>query len=151
MKIELYTDGSCAGGRGPGGWSAILLAFDKAGQVVREKRLAGSAPDTTNNRMEMIAVIEGLRALTQPASVTVMSDSQYVLNCARGCYRRKKNVDLWEVLDKLAKPHLINWQHIHGHNGNHYNELADKLAVRARHAQAKCIEDILDEQPESQA
>jgi len=133
--VELYTDGACLGNPGPGGWAA-LLRFNGT-----EKELSGGDPDTTNNRMEMQAVIEGLKALSRPSTVTVYTDSQYVQKGitewingwkAKGwktaAKKPVKNVDLWLELDKTQERHSVTWQWVKGHAGHPENERVDDLA-----------------------
>jgi ribonuclease HI len=136
--VELFTDGACSGNPGPGGWGAILRW---RGQ---EKELSGGEPATTNNRMELEAVIQGLEALKKPSHVIVYTDSQYVqrgmsewlrawkakdFKIKGGGYR--PNHELWRKLDDLAKKHRIDWRWVRGHDGHPENERADKLAVAA--------------------
>ena len=134
-KVDLFTDGACSGNPGPGGWGAILRA---AG---RERELAGGEPATTNNRMELMAVIKGLAALTQPAFVTVHTDSRYVLDGATQWLRRwkangwktadkspVKNDDLWRLLEVEMERHDMRWIWVRGHDGHAENERADALA-----------------------
>jgi ribonuclease HI len=135
--IEIYTDGACKGNPGPGGWGALLKSSDA------QKELFGGELETTNNRMEMMAVIEALSALKRPCNVTLHVDSQYVLKGitewvsgwkARGwktaAKQPVKNVDLWQRLDKLISTsgHTIDWRWVRGHNGDPGNEYADMLA-----------------------
>jgi ribonuclease HI len=141
-KVTIYTDGACSGNPGPGGWAAIL----RSGQ--REKEISGSAPETTNNRMELTAAIEALRALKKrPCEVTLYSDSAYLINAfqqswlaswKRNGWKRgpKKdeavlNADLWEELDRLQRQHRVTWKKVEGHAGHEYNERVDRLAVEA--------------------
>ena len=134
-SVELFTDGACSGNPGPGGWGVILRWMNT------EKELFGGEPSTTNNRMELLAVIEGLRALKKPCRVTVYTDSQYVqkgmtqwlegwkardFRMKGGGYR--PNHDLWRVLDDLASTHEIVWYWVKGHAGHAENERADALA-----------------------
>jgi ribonuclease HI len=137
--VEIFTDGACSGNPGPGGWGTILRA---KGQ---EKELSGGEKQTTNNQMEMMAVIVGLEALTRPCQVKITTDSQYVLkgmtewlagwkakNWKTSTKKPVKNVELWQRLDKAAQPHKIEWQWVRGHQGHPENERADTLAVNAR-------------------
>ena len=139
-KIVIYTDGACKGNPGPGGWGALLRAADGA-----EKELFGGESETTNNRMEMMAVIEALSALKRPCHVILFVDSQYVLKGmtewlhgwkAKGwrtaAKQPVKNVDLWQRLDALVhqSEHRIEWQWVKGHAGDPDNERADALANR---------------------
>lgn len=135
--IEIYTDGACSGNPGPGGWGVILRSGDT------EKELFGGAAQTTNNRMEMTAVIEALRVLKRPVAARVHTDSQYVQKgiseWIHGWKRRGwktadrqpvKNEDLWRELDQLAAQHRIEWVWVRGHAGHPENERADALARR---------------------
>jgi ribonuclease HI len=135
--IEIFTDGACSGNPGPGGWGAILRKGDT------EKELFGGETLTTNNRMEMTAVIEALRALKAPVRARVHTDSQYVQKgiseWIHGWKRRGwktankdpvKNEDLWRELDRLAAQHSIEWIWVKGHAGHPENERADELARR---------------------
>jgi len=135
--IDIYTDGACSGNPGPGGWGAILR------KDTTEKELFGGEALTTNNRMEMMAVIEALRALKQPVAARVHTDSQYVQKgiseWIHGWKRRGwktaakepvKNEDLWRELDRLAAQHRIEWIWVKGHAGHPENERADELARR---------------------
>lgn len=134
-KVQIYTDGACSGNPGPGGWGAILLF----GEARRE--LSGGEDETTNNRMEMTAVIMGLEQLKQPCEVELYSDSTYVLKGisewlpgwkARGWKtadkKPVKNADLWQRLEKAASVHKMHWHWVRGHNGHDLNEQADQLA-----------------------
>ena len=136
-SVEIYTDGACSGNPGPGGWGAIL----RIGGV--EKELFGGEAATTNNRMEMMAVIEALRALNRPVTARVFTDSQYVqkgmTEWIHGWKRRGwktadkrpvKNMDLWRALDSEAVRHKIEWCWVRGHAGHVENERADALARR---------------------
>ncbi len=137
--VEIFTDGACSGNPGPGGWGAILRAKGT------EKELAGGQKQTTNNQMEMMAVIAALEALTRPCQVKITTDSQYVLKGmtewltgwkAKGwktaSKKPVKNVELWQRLDKAAQQHEIEWQWVRGHDGHPENERADQLAVDER-------------------
>lgn len=134
-EVEIFTDGACSGNPGPGGWGAILRA---KGQ---EKELYGGEPDTTNNRMELTAVIRALEALKRPVRARVHTDSQYVQKgiseWIHGWKRRGwktagkqpvKNEDLWRELERLAAQHDIEWRWVKGHAGHVENERADALA-----------------------
>ncbi len=136
-KIEIFTDGACKGNPGKGGWGALLVAGEN------EKELFGGESNTTNNRMELKAVIEALTALTRPCEVVVHTDSQYVQKGisewihgwkARGwktaAREPVKNVDLWQALDAAQARHTIQWRWVRGHNGHVGNERADALANR---------------------
>ena len=140
MKVVIYTDGACKGNPGPGGWGVLLQAPDGT-----EKELCGGERETTNNRMEMLAVIEALKALKRPTDVILHLDSQYVLKGitewlagwkARGwktaTKQAVKNVDLWQQLDALVMQagHHIEWRWVKGHAGDPGNERADALANR---------------------
>lgn len=133
--VELFTDGACKGNPGPGGWG-VLLRYKG-----REKELYGGEPDTTNNRMELTAVIAGLSALTRPCQVMVYTDSKYVQQGisewlegwkARGWRTASKspvkNVDLWQQLDNEVIRHQLSWHWVKGHAGHPDNERADALA-----------------------
>ncbi len=135
--VKLFTDGACSGNPGPGGWAAILQYNG------HEKELSGGEPETTNNRMELTAVIEGLSALKEPCVVDLVSDSKYVIDSIQKgwVYSWKKNgwrkadkkpalnVDLWEKLLGLLEVHQVNFIWIKGHDGHPENERCDKLAV----------------------
>ena len=136
-SIEIFADGGCRGNPGPGGWGAVLQTEGK------EKELWGGELDTTNNRMELTAVIRALEALKRPATVRVHTDSQYVQkgisawihNWKRNGWRTSdkkpvKNADLWQALDQLAGQHRIEWLWVKGHAGHPGNEQADRLANR---------------------
>lgn len=134
-RVQIYTDGACKGNPGPGGWGALLQYKDK------KRELYGGERNTTNNRMELLAVIHALEVLSKKASVRVTTDSQYVkngitqwiYNWKRNGWRtaRKqpvKNADLWRQLDKLVAKHDVAWAWIKGHSGHPENERADRLA-----------------------
>ena len=136
-RVELYTDGACSGNPGPGGWGAILVYKG------REKEFSGGEAMTTNNRMELIAAIEGLKALKEPCEVLMTTDSQYVANGislgwarswkANGWRKADKkpalNAELWEELLSLLERHKVTVEWVRGHNGHPYNERCDRLAV----------------------
>jgi ribonuclease HI len=134
-KVEIYTDGACSGNPGPGGWG-VLLRHGK-----REKELSGGEPLTTNNRMELMAAIEGLKALTQPCDVELFTDSVYVqkgiTEWIHGWKAKQwknskkepvKNADLWQKLEEESARHTIAWIWVKGHNGHPENDRADALA-----------------------
>jgi ribonuclease HI len=143
-QVTIYTDGACSGNPGPGGWAAILISGKQ------EKELCGHDPQTTNNRMELTAAIEALRALKRPCQATIYSDSNYVIRCftegwmnawkSRGWKRMERkgkrevlkpvlNVELWQELDRLMQIHRVTWEKVKGHAGDEYNERVDRLAV----------------------
>jgi ribonuclease HI len=136
-QIQIYTDGACKGNPGPGGWGALLVVGGN------EKELFGGEANTTNNRMELMAVIQALSALKRPCNVIVHTDSQYVLKGitewlagwkAKGWKTAArapvKNVDLWQALDAATQQHQIEWRWVKGHSGHAGNERADQLANR---------------------
>ncbi len=136
-NVMMYTDGACSGNPGPGGWCAIL----KYGE--HEKMISGGSRETTNNKMELTAVIEGLKALNRPCEVTVVSDSKYVCDAVlkgwvyswqkkgwkKSDGKQALNVDLWEELLPLLKEHNVTFKWIKGHAGHTENERCDKQAV----------------------
>ena len=135
--VEIFTDGACKGNPGPGGWGAWL----KNGE--HEKEICGGEPNTTNNRMELMAVIEALSALTRPCNVVLHTDSQYVQKgiseWIHGWKKRGwktaskepvKNADLWQALDAAQARHQVEWRWVRGHSGHVGNERADQLANR---------------------
>lgn len=141
--VELFTDGACSGNPGPGGW-AFILRHPATGKVLER---SGAELETTNNRMELQAVIEGLSVLKAPSLVDLTSDSQYVLKGLKewmASWKAKgwrtadkkpvKNRDLWERLDELSKVHTIRFHWIRGHNEHPENERCDRMAVEAREA-----------------
>jgi ribonuclease HI len=142
MKVELYCDGACLGNPGPGGWGYLLRVRATAG--AKEKEGSGAEPETTNNRMELTAAIRGLEALTQPCTVDLLSDSQYVVKgittWLKDWKRRgwKKadgkpvlNADLWEALDTQLTRHHVAARWVKGHAGHTENERVDRLANEA--------------------
>ncbi|MCH8685430.1 ribonuclease HI [Pedomonas mirosovicensis] len=135
QTVEIFTDGACSGNPGPGGWGAILRAGDHV------KEIHGGEPHTTNNRMELMAAIEALRALKRPCHVVLTTDSVYVrdgitkwmFNWQRNGWKTAdkkpvKNAELWQALSEAAKPHKVDWRWIKGHSGHPENERADELA-----------------------
>ncbi|HEX4362953.1 MAG TPA: ribonuclease HI [Solirubrobacteraceae bacterium] len=143
--IELWTDGACSGNPGPGGWAAILVAREADGTIAKQTELSGGARATTNNRMELQAVISGLQSLERPTTLTVHIDSTYVMDAivkrwyvgwkARGwktaAKQPVKNQDLWEPLLALVERHTVSWRKVKGHAGVELNERCDELAVLA--------------------
>ncbi len=131
MQITIYTDGACDihGANQPGGWAAIAQAMADNGDVLKETVLSGGAENTTNNQMELTAVIQGLKALKHPSSVTVFTDSRYVIDIARGRKRVLKNKALWRDFHAAAAGHGIRWKFVLGHSGDKLNERCDRLAV----------------------
>lgn len=136
-QVEIYTDGACRGNPGPGGWGTILVYHGV------EKELSGGEVCTTNNRMELMAAIQGLEALKEPCRVTLTSDSSYLVNAikegwldtwrGRG-YTKIKNPELWVRLDGLLAIHDVEFVWVKGHDGHPYNERCDKLATAAADA-----------------
>ncbi len=136
-KVEIYTDGACSGNPGPGGWGAILV------YNTVEKELSGGERETTNNRMELTAVLEGLKALKEPCEVILTTDSKYICDAVnkgwvfswkKNNWRKadKKpalNIDLWEKLLEELNRHKVEFVWVKGHNGHKYNERCDELAV----------------------
>jgi ribonuclease HI len=136
--VEIFTDGACSGNPGPGGWGVLL----RYGTV--EKELSGGEPLTTNNRMELMAAIMALEALTRPSTVKLHTDSQYLRNGITAWipqWKRRgwktadkkpvKNADLWQRLEKAEAPHQVEWLWVRGHDGHIENERVDLLARRA--------------------
>jgi len=134
-KVQIYTDGACRGNPGVGGWGASL-SYNGT-----HKEIYGGEQETTNNRMELTAVIEALKALKEPSDLTINSDSKYVLsginewmpnwkkrNWKTASRKPVKNVDLWQQLDAQIQPHKIKWVWVKGHSGNPGNDRADELA-----------------------
>ena len=137
-QVEIYTDGACKGNPGPGGWGAVLRMGG------HEKELSGGAPATTNNRMELTAVIEALRALNSPCEVALHTDSRYVIDgITKWIFGWQKNgwknaakkpvlnIDLWLALIEAKRDHKVGWHWVKGHSGHPENERADKLASDA--------------------
>jgi len=139
-KLYAYTDGACSGNPGPGGWGALMQAMDGA-QVVKERELKGGEPNTTNNRMELLAAIHALEALERDTEITVVTDSNYVKNGITGwifgwkkngwknaAKKPVKNAELWQRLDAANARHRVTWEWVKGHAGHPQNERADALA-----------------------
>jgi ribonuclease HI len=138
-RVEIYTDGACSGNPGPGGYGVVL----KYGEHIKE--LSGACENTTNNRMELLAVIKGLEALKRPCEVVLYSDSKYIVDAmnkgwvkgwqARGWMRSNKqpakNSDLWKKILELSSQHKIEWIWVKGHADNKWNNRCDRLAVEA--------------------
>jgi ribonuclease HI len=138
--VELFTDGACSGNPGPGGW-AFILKHPATGKLLKQ---SGGEPGTTNNKMELLAVIKGLHALSKPSNVELFSDSQYVLKGLsewidswkkRGWKTASKspvkNQDLWQTLDELRAKHHLKFHWVRGHAGHPENEECDRMAVEA--------------------
>ena len=139
-ELYAYTDGACSGNPGPGGWGVLMVAREN-GVVVKERTLQGGEQLTTNNRMELLAAISALEALTRPTELTIVTDSAYVKNGITDWiagWKRKgwrtaggspvKNVELWQRLEAAAATHSVTWRWIKGHAGHAENERADELA-----------------------
>ncbi len=154
MEITLYTDGACDlfGENRPGGWAAILQAVADSGEVIKERVISGGAENTTNNQMELTAVIEGLKLLTRRTELTIVTDSLTVI---RGASSREKAINslplsnefenayelLWDQFFEVARGHHIEWEHVRGHSGHELNERCDRLAVKERIKLAKPTSD----------
>ncbi len=135
-NVIIYTDGACQGNPGPGGWGVVLIFGENI------KKLSGYAPDSTNNKMELTAAIEGLKSLKKPCQVQLFTDSQYVKkgmsewiegwilkNWVNASKDPIKNKELWQELYALSKIHTVTWNWVKAHNGDKYNEEADRLAT----------------------
>lgn len=136
--VEIFSDGACRGNPGPGGWG-VLLRYGK-----NEKSLYGAEQDTTNNRMELTAALEGLKSLKEPCRVILTTDSQYLRkgitewisswkakDWKTSARQPVKNQDLWQAIDEVAQQHTIEWHWVKGHTGHRENEIADQLANQA--------------------
>ena len=123
--VLIYTDGSCLSNPGPGGWAAIVL-YDESKTILK-----GGENNTTNNRMEMLAVISGLESVSNDDDITIYSDSKYVINSITLGWKRKANLDLWELLDQQLIGKNVEWKWVKGHSGHIENERADQLANEA--------------------
>jgi len=142
QSVTIYSDGACSGNPGCGGWGAILICK----QPYAELELSGAEHDTTNNRMELTAVVQALKKLKKPCHVKIVTDSKYVINAFQQNWienwkrngwktadkKPVKNMDLWKELIDAVKPHQLTWQWIRGHSGHPENERADQLAVKSR-------------------
>lgn len=138
-QIELYTDGACSGNPGPGGWGCVLISNQ------RKRRLSGYASHTTNNKMELMAVIAGLNCLRKSFSVRIVTDSKYIHNAFSHHWIENwqknnwktatkepvKNKELWQSLIELEQKHTISWEWVKGHSGHEYNEMCDEIAKQA--------------------
>ncbi|MFZ5647303.1 MAG: ribonuclease HI [Bacillota bacterium] len=153
-EVQIYTDGACSGNPGPGGYGAILKYGDHM------KEISGGYRHTTNNRMELTAVIKGLQQLRKPCSVTIYSDSRYIVDAINLGWVKKwmgsgwvkpdkapvKNVDLWKELVRLLKPHNVTWVWIKGHSDNEFNNRCDRIAVNASKEGALEIDRVYEEE-----
>ncbi len=139
-ELFAYTDGACSGNPGPGGWGALLIAKDGS-RVIRKRELCGGEADTTNNRMELLGAINALNALERPSTITIYTDSKYVMNgitqwmhnwkkngWKTAAKKPVKNVELWQQLDDAKTRHTVTWEWVKGHAGHPENEKADELA-----------------------
>ncbi|GAW93697.1 ribonuclease HI [Calderihabitans maritimus] len=138
-KVVIYTDGACSGNPGPGGWAAILIYKDKV------KEISGFVPYTTNQRMELTAALEALKALKEPCEVAIYSDSAYLINAFQQDWLKRwgergwltadkkpvENQDLWQQLLELTRKHRVKWIKVKGHGDNPYNNRCDELARQA--------------------
>tara|TARA_B100001079_G_C16318091_1_gene473374 strand:+ start:233 stop:661 length:429 start_codon:yes stop_codon:yes gene_type:complete len=122
IPIVIYTDGACLGNPGPGGWGAVIFENGK------KQQLHGAEENTTNNRMEITAVLEALRTIPRNVDVRIFSDSTYVINTMTKNWKRKKNQDLWPQLDNEVEARNVEWEWVKGHSGDRFNEEADQLA-----------------------
>lgn len=138
--LYAYTDGACSGNPGPGGWGVLMRAME-GDRIVRERELNGGEPQTTNNRMELMAAISALEALKAPSKLTIVTDSNYVKDgitkwihgwkkngWKNASKKPVKNAELWQRLDEATRRHQITWEWIRGHAGHPENERADELA-----------------------
>jgi ribonuclease HI len=145
FTTELWTDGACSGNPGPGGWAFVLVARAPDGTIAKRLERHGGEDATTNNRMEMTAALQGLRALTRPTTVAVFVDSAYLAgaflegwlvkwqgNGWKSGRKPVKNQDLWGALLEAVAPHTVAWERVKGHAGSELNERCDQLAVYER-------------------
>jgi ribonuclease HI len=149
MRIELWCDGSGTTSGNPGGWAYVLVAIDEdTGEILKQAEGSGGVRDATNNRMEMTALLMGLRALARPSHVIVHADSEYVTRAftdgwitkwRRKQWRKVKNVDIWHLLVAEAEKHVVEFVHVPGHAGVALNERCDKLAGEARRAMIESL------------
>lgn len=139
-ELFAWTDGACSGNPGPGGWGVLMRAM-QGDSVQKERQLQGGEAETTNNRMELMAAISALEALSRPSEITIITDSTYVKNGVSqwihgwkkngwrtAAKKPVKNVELWQRLDEAQRRHQVEWRWIRGHAGHAENELADELA-----------------------
>jgi ribonuclease HI len=133
MKTKIYTDGSCLGNPGPGGWAALIR------EGAKETRIQGGEPYTTNNRMELGAVIHALKKVPTATDIEVYSDSSWVINTMTKNWKRKKNLDLWEELMPLVQGKEISWNWVKGHAGHPENEDCDVRAFEQATLQKKAF------------
>jgi ribonuclease HI len=145
FTTELWTDGACSGNPGPGGWAFVLVARRRDGTIIKQLEGHGGERDTTNNRMEMSAALQGLRALSRPTAVTILPDSSYLTNAFVDGWLAKwqrngwksgrkpvKNQDLWLALLEAVAPHTVTWERVKGHASSALNNRCDQLAVHER-------------------
>ncbi|MCY3914725.1 MAG: hypothetical protein OXG49_01810 [Chloroflexi bacterium] len=139
MQITLYTDGACDvhADNQPGGWAAILQALGQDGEVIKETVISGGDENTTNNQMELRAVIEGLKLLNRATGLMIVSDSRYVIDIASGSKKVAKNKSLWSEFFHAAESHFIEWRYVAGHSGDELNERCDRLAVAEKDKRAR--------------
>lgn len=122
MSVKIYTDGSSLGNPGPSGWASIILEDDET-----EIILSGNDKYSTNNRMELLAIIKGIEFVCEN-NIIIYSDSKLSINCSKRIWKRKKNLDLWKLYDKVSQNKDIKFIWVKGHNGDKYNVMADKIA-----------------------
>ena len=139
MTIDIHTDGSCLGNPGKGGWAALFRAGGK------ERSISGGYRLSTNNRMELMAVIEALQALKTPCNVNLYTDSEYIVNTMTKGWAKNKNKDLWNVLDILCGIYKVRWVWVKGHANNEYNNMCDALARRAATENATEIDSVYEQ------
>jgi len=124
--LKIYTDGSCISNpNGPGGWAFVVIEEDGYEYYFSDKNAC-----TTNNRMELTAILEAISSVKENQECIIFSDSQLTINCAIGKWKRNANLDLWEEYDKISKNKIINFEWVKAHNGNKYNEIVDELAYK---------------------